>query len=147
MSLDYPWYILLATKPKNLLSGCVFYQGQLDEDLVQLFYKVPGVIRFLDHSGEEKELPSPLSPQKVAEFSDLLKKIKKKGGDYDWAKDQEPNLQIGDWIKVIKGPYIGCQEKIIALDEEKKLITVNVDFFGRLTPAKILMTDCIKETK
>jgi hypothetical protein len=44
------YFLPHSTKPKNLLSGCIFYRGQLDEDLVQLFYKVPGVIRFLDHA-------------------------------------------------------------------------------------------------
>jgi len=141
------YFIPHSTKPRNLLSGCIFYCGQLDESLVWLFYNVPGVIRFLDHSREEKELPSPLSPQKVAEFSDLLEKIKKGETNHNRVDDQESAFQIGDQAKVVKGPFKGCQGEVSNIDERKKLITINIDFLGRLTPTEILIADCIKESK
>ena len=141
------YFIPHSTKPKNLLSGCVFYCGQLDENLVQLFYSVSGVIRFLDHSREEKELPSPLSPRQIAEFSDLLEKIKKGEVSHNQAENQENVFQTNAEIEVFKGPFAGCKGKIVDIDEEEELITVNVNFLGRLTPTKVLMNDCIKEVK
>lgn len=140
------YFIPHSTKPKNLLSGCIFYCGQLNKDLVQLFYNVPGVIRFLNHPQEE-ELPSPLSPQQVTEFSDLLKKIKKGEINHSQIESQPSTFQTSTDIEVFKGPFAGCKGKIIDIDKEKKLITVNISFLGRLTPTKVLISDCIKKTK
>ena len=145
--IDELYFIPHSTKPKNLLSGYIFYHGQLDENLVQLFYRVPGVIRFLDHSQEGKELPSPLSPRQIAEFSDLLEKIKKGEISHNQVENQENIFQTNAEIEVFKGPFTGCKGKIVNIDEEEGLVTVNVNFLGRLTPTKILMNDCIKEAK
>lgn len=139
------YFIPHSTKPKNLLSGYIFCRGQLDENLVQLFYSVPGVISFLNHLRKEENLPSPLSPQKIAEFSSLLKKIEKGEIDHNQAKDQKNIFQTGEQVRVIEGSFVGCKGKISAINEEKKLVTINIDFLGRLTPTEILMTDCIKE--
>ena len=142
------YFIPHSTKPKNLLSGYIFCRGQLDENLVQLFYSVPGVISFLNHLRKEEALPSPLSPQKNAEFSSLLKKIEK--GEIDHSsptKGQKNIFQIDEQVRVVKGLFVGCKGKISAVDEKKKLITINIDFLGRLTPTEILMADCVKENQ
>jgi transcription antitermination factor NusG len=108
-----------------------------------LFYSVPGVIKFLDHSREEKELPSPLSPQQIAEFSDLLKKIKRGETNYSQVESRQSTFQTNADVEVVKGPLAGCKGEIIDINEEKKLITININFLGRLTPTKVLISDCI----
>ena len=126
-------FIPQSTKEKSLLPGYIFCHCILDEELTQLIHSISGV----------KILPDPLSPQKAAEFLTLLQKAEK--GEIDQKEESESNnFKQGDLIKVIRGVYEGCQGEITEIEPEGNLITINVNFLGRLSPIKVLITDCLK---
>ena len=134
-------FIPHSTKKKNLISGYIFCHCALNEELIQLIYSVPGVITFFNHARGEKTLPDPLSPQKTANFLTLLQKAEK--GEIN-GEEETNNFKRGDRIKVIQGAYKGCQGEITEIEPEGELITINVNFLGRLSPIKVLSTDCLK---
>ncbi|RHZ35759.1 Transcription antitermination protein NusG [endosymbiont GvMRE of Glomus versiforme] len=126
-------FIPQSTKEKSLLPGYIFCHCVLDEELIQLIYSIPGV----------QILPDPLSPQKAAEFLTLLQKAEK--GEIGQGEEKEAgNFKYGDLIKVVRGVYEGCRGEIIDIETKKNLITINVNFLGRLSPVKVLITDCLK---
>jgi transcriptional antiterminator NusG len=132
-------FIPKTSKKGNLLSGYIFCYCALDENLVQLIYRIPRVKNFLNHARNEKTLPEPLSPKAVSEFLRLLEEYPKQA--------KEPSNEIfkpEDLVKVIKGDYINCEGKIVEVDDEKKFLTINVNFLGRLTPVKVLTANCVK---
>ncbi|KLL03490.1 MAG: transcription antitermination protein NusG [Mycoplasmataceae bacterium CE_OT135] len=133
------------TQEKSLISGYTFCYCSLDEELVQLIYSIPGVIVFLNHTKGEKTLPTPLSPQKAADFLTLLQKAEK--GEIDQEKEEDNNFKRGDLIKVVRGIYADCQGEITEIEPKKNLVIINVDFLGRLNPIKVLLTDCLKIKK
>jgi len=135
-------FIPQSTKEKNLISGYIFCHCVVDEPLVQLIYSIQGVIAFFNHSRGEKTLPDPLSPQKTADFLTLLQKAEK--GEINQGEEEGNDFKRGDRIKVIQGVYKGCQGEITEIDPKRELITINVNLLGRLSPVKVLPTDCLK---
>lgn len=139
------WFLPQGKEGKNLIPRYIFCHCILDEELVKLIYNVPGVFSFLNHTKDEKKSPEPLSPQKTVELLDLFQKAKR--GELDKQKKDESCFQHGDRIKVTQGAYTDCQGEIIEIEPEKKLITINVNFLGQLTPISVRTEDCIKEIK
>ncbi|WP_172575275.1 transcription termination/antitermination protein NusG [endosymbiont GvMRE of Glomus versiforme] len=127
-------FIPQSTKEKSLLPGYIFCHCVLDEELIQVVHTIPGV----------KILPEPLSPQKASEFLTLLQKAEK--GEI--GQKETGNFKRGELIKVIRGVYEGCQGEITEIEPEGgDLITINVNFLGRLSPVKVLVTDCLRVKK
>ena len=135
-------FIPKTSKKGNLLAGHLFCYCILNEELVQLIYRVPRVRNFLNHIRNEKKLPEPLSPRATFEFLYLLKEYPSQ------AKETiDTKFQLGNLAKVIQGEYTGCQGRITEIDDKKKLLTININFLGRLTPIKVLTASCVKESE
>ena len=49
----------------------------------------------------------------------------------------EIDYEVGDEVKVLSGPFAGRQGKVEAIDREKEVATVLVDFLGNATPMEI----------
>ena len=50
---------------------------------------------------------------------------------------KETFVEVGDEVKVLSGPFAGRQGKVEAIDREKEVATVLVDFLGNATPMEI----------
>jgi transcription termination/antitermination protein NusG len=135
-------FIPKTSKKGNLLSGYIFCYCTLDEELVRLIYRTPRVRNFLNHIRNEKKLPEPLSPKATSEFLYLLKEYPSQA-----KKSNDAKFQFGNLVKVVQGEYIGCQGRITEIDDKKKILTININFLGRLTPIKVLTASCVKESE
>ena len=49
----------------------------------------------------------------------------------------EVNFKVGDVVNVISGTFAGQEATVESIDVEKQIVTVLVDFFGRLTPQEL----------
>lgn len=47
------------------------------------------------------------------------------------------NFKVGDVVNVISGTFAGQEATVDAIDVEKQIVTVLVDFFGRQTPQEL----------
>ena len=132
-------FIPSVLKKGSLLPGYIFCYCNLDENLIQLIYRVPRVKNFLNHARNEKKLPEPLSPKATSEFLRLLEEYPNQAKE-----PNNTNFKLKDLVKVTRGNYIDCQGEVIEIDDKKKTLTITINFLGRLTPVKILVENCIK---
>ena len=57
---------------------------------------------------------------------------------------EKSGFETGEHVKVQSGPMQGFEGTVIAISEDQKTITVNVNVFGRETPVEIEATALLK---
>lgn len=55
-------------------------------------------------------------------------------------------IEIKDFVFIISGALKGHEGKIVKIDDEKKVVTVSIDMFGRATDIKVEM-ECVKKIR
>lgn len=91
-----------------------------------------GVTGFIGPDGE----PVPLSAKEIREFG-----IEKSEPVQTVKQVVEIDLEIGDEIEIISGPFSGFNAKITGINTEKQFVTALIDILGRDTAAEIEFTD------
>jgi len=88
--------------------------------------------------------PLPLKPQEVHYIMRLagLEEVQQQ------AKPQvtkvELEIQVGDSVKIITGPFEGFVGVVKEVDEEKQELKVNITIFGRETPVTVHVSEVEK---
>ncbi len=121
-----------STKEKmvKMFPGYVFIEMIVTDDSWFVVRNTPGVTGFLGSSGGGTK-PIPLLPE---EINPILKKI-------GMLSVQKLNAKIGQNIKVANGPFSGQIGTIEAINEEKGIVKILVDMFGRKTPIDLDFAD------
>ena len=70
--------VVISAEKKKVLKGYILFYGYLTPELVRIFYRVPGVISFLNHEIKEKKLPDFVSEQAISSFLTKIQDEKKK---------------------------------------------------------------------
>ena len=47
------------------------------------------------------------------------------------------NVKVGDMVRIKDGAFLGCEGKVMAIDETRGRLTVEILLFGRTTPADL----------
>ena len=94
----------------------------------------PGVTGFIGSSGKGAK-PIPLSPEEVKKFI---------GDGEEKVKPINTDVEVGDSVSIIDGPFKGMFGKIESEDKENEKLTVLIDLFGQETPVEV---DLIQVTK
>ncbi len=110
-------------KVKKLFPGYILVEMVMSDEAWFIVRNTPGVTGFIGSSGKGAK-PTPLQPYEV---DNLLKNMNME------AVEIKNNLQVGDQIKIIDGPFSGMFGKIESLDEETKMVNAIVDLFGQET--------------
>lgn len=99
----------------------------MTDDSWYVVRNTPGVTGFIGSSGGGAK-PTPLLDEEV-EF--ILKQM--------GVKDRlaEVDLEIGEVIQVLEGPFADFQGKVEEIDEAKQKVKVAVDMFGRETKMEL----------
>ena len=127
-------------KEKNLLpGGYIFLSCYPSSELVRIIYSVPEVISFLNHKKNSEILPEPLSSQASNDLLNLFHNTELLGG----AQKKGSDFQIGDLVKISQGSFANCQGRITDINKQKKIVTLNVNFFGRLTSLDVAIENCL----
>ena len=137
-------------KRKNLLSGYIFINCDLNAELLSILYKIPGIISFLGHKRGDSSLPVPISSlevKKLLMFEEKKNNHTKKRGTIDKQKKETSKksaFNVGDLILVKNGFFKDNRGSVTKIDNRKNSLTININFFGRSTPVSIDFSDCDK---
>ena len=123
----------LKEKLVKIFPGYVFIELIVTDDSWFVVRNTPGVTGFLGSSGGGTK-PVPLPPE---EINPILKKC----GLMEVAK---LDVEVGQKVKVITGPFRDQLAVVDSIDEEKQEIVVLVDMFGRQTPVELTFEDIEK---
>ena len=121
-------------KVKKLFSGYVFVEMIMSDEAWYAVRNTPGVTGFIGSSGKGAK-PIPLSPEEVDKFLSSTKNEK---------LDINTDVQIGDSVTIIDGPFNGMYGKIESVDLEQEKLTVLIDLFGQETPVEVELSQISK---
>lgn len=113
-------------REKKLFTSYVIIEADLTPEVFSLIKRTPGVTNFL---GRGKE-PQKLTEKEVERLLGISKRDDKE-------KKEEYDYIVGDIVKIISGAFTDFEGVISKIDKEKKLLTVKVTVFGRVTPIKV----------
>ena len=121
------------TVTKKLFPGYVLVRmdlydenGAVDEKAWYFVRSVQGVLGFLGDATR----PMPLSE---AEFLDMNPAM----GEDAPAPMLVIGVKVGDMVRIKDGAFLGCEGKVMAIDETRGRLTVEILLFGRTTPADL----------
>jgi transcription termination/antitermination protein NusG len=114
------------TKNKNFFPGYILIQADLDNQVKDFILNTPSVMGFL---GTGKN-PNPLQPDEVKR---IVGRITQDQDD----ERMETIFRVGDFVKIVDGPFNNFSGFIQEVNEEKMKVKVMVSIFGRKTPVEI----------
>lgn len=117
-------------KEKNLYSGYVFVEADLQGEVINQLVNTTNVIDFI--RGREKDRrPEPIRESEVARM--LGAADEQQESDEDVLND----FIVGETVKVNFGPFNGFTGEIEEVNREKRKLKVMVKVFGRKTPLEL----------
>lgn len=112
---------------KKVFPGYVLVELVMTDDSWYVVRNTPGVTGFVGSTGSGSK-PTPLLPEEV---NTLLKRM---GID---EKRVEIDVEIGEAVKVIEGPFTNFTGNVEEIDRDKTKVKVLVNMFGRDTPVEL----------
>ncbi len=117
-------------KERNLYSGYVFVEADLQGEVMHTLRNATNVIDFLRGRGKDAK------PEALRE-SEVMRML---GHADDLNEIPEENVveyMVGESVKVNYGPFTGFIGEVIEVYPEKKKLKVEVKIFGRKTPLEL----------
>lgn len=119
-----------VVKERNLYSGYVFIEADLQGEVMHILRNTTNVIDFLKGRGKDAK-PEALRESEVMRMLGTADEI-----NVD-AEDGVNDYIVGEQVKVTYGPFNGFNGEIIEVYPEKKKVKVEVKIFGRKTPLEL----------
>ena len=114
-------------KTKKLFPGYILVEMVMSDEAWYVVRNTPGVTGFIGSSGKGAK-PIPLSPEEVKKFI---------ADEEEMTKPINSNVEVGDTVTIIDGPFKGMYGKIESEDKENEKLTVLIDLFGQETPVEV----------
>ena len=116
-----------VSKVKKLFPGYILVEMVMSDEAWFIVRNTPGVTGFIGSSGKGAK-PTPLQPYEVDNILNNMgiSRI-----------DVSSDLQEGDSIKIIDGPFVGMMGKIESIDLENKVVNALIDLFGQETSVEV----------
>ena len=114
-------------KVRKMFPGYVLIEMIMSDEAWYVVRNTPGVTGFIGSSGKGAK-PIPLSPAEVKKFIG------------DGEEKQVPintDVEVGDNVNIIEGPFKGMSGQIESEDKENEKLTVLIDLFGQETPVEV----------
>ncbi len=121
-------------KVRKMFPGYVLIQMIMSDEAWYVVRNTPGVTGFIGSSGKGAK-PIPLSPEEVKKFI---------GDGVENVKPINTDVEVGDSISIIDGPFKGMFGKVESQDKDNEKLTVLIDLFGQETPVEV---DLVQVTK
>lgn len=114
-------------KKKKMFPGYVFVEMIMSDEAWYAVRNTPGVTGFIGSSGKGAK-PTPLLPQEIDRIlvNMGISRV-----------DIESELQVGDKVNIIDGPFKGMVGTIDTIDTENNRLNVLIDLFGQETPVEV----------
>lgn len=122
-------------RERSFMPGYLFLEISeegLNPDLIQVIESVPNVLNFIRAERSRKADPLPLSEEEIAR---ILRRINAE----EEVKLENP-FKVGQKVKIIQGAFKDLEGEIEEIDEEKQILRVAINIFGRKTPLEIDFT-------
>ena len=110
-------------KVKKMFPGYVLVEMIMTDEAWYIVRNTPGVTGFIGSSGKGAK-PTPLLPQ---EIDRILANMGISRVNID------TELNVGDTVNIIDGPFNGMFGKIDAIDKENNRLNIIIDLFGQET--------------
>lgn len=123
-------------KVKKIFPGYVFLEMIVTDDSWYVVRNTPNVTGFIGSSGKGAK-PVPLHP---GEIDPILKKLGLHRAEYDI------KVKVGDKVSIKSGPFKGQIGTVDEIDNDRMVLKVLVDFFGRQTKFELEFTQ-VEESK
>lgn len=123
------------TVSRKMFPGYVLIRMIQNEDTWYVVRNTRGVTGFVGPGSE----PIPLTQAEMRSLgiSDIIGEEKEALVDID--------VEVGDSIEVISGAWEGTQRTVLAINQQKQTVTIEVELFaGQLTPVEIGFTEIKK---
>ena len=121
-------------KVKKMFPGYILVEMIITDEAWFVVRNTPGVTGFIGSSGKGAK-PFPLTP---AEVDKIL-------GSMGMSRlDIANELQIGDQVKVVDGPFANMYGKVTSINYEKQQVEVALDLFGQETNVELELTQISK---
>ena len=113
---------------KKMFPGYVLVEMVMTDEAWYVVRNTPGVTGFIGSSGKGAK-PIPLSPAEVKKFIGEGTEVSETPINTD--------VEVGDTVSIIDGPFKGMYGKIESEDKENEKLTVLIDLFGQETPVEV----------
>ena len=123
------------TKVKKMFPGYILVEMIMTDEAWFIVRNTPGVTGFIGSSGKGAK-PFPLTPQEVDKILGSMGMSRLEIGN---------NLNIGDSVKVISGPFANMIGKVKSIDMEHQQLEVTLDLFGQETVVELAISEIGKE--
>ena len=120
-------------KTRKMFPSYVFVEMIVTEKSWFIVRNTPKVTGFLGSSGKGAK-PVPLPPEEINGILRNIGLMEKPVYDFN----------IGDKVLVVSGPFTDRIVEIVAVNEEKEIVTVLVEFFGRPSPTELKFNEVKK---
>jgi transcriptional antiterminator NusG len=124
-------------KMKNTYPGYLFIEMFMTDEAWYVVRNTPGVTGFIGSSGRGAK-PFPVPKEQI---ESVLKGI---GVVED---DMYSDYNVGDTVKILRGPLMGSEGVIQNVDVAKNIVKVTSVFFGRETSVEVDFADVDKVNK
>ena len=119
-----------VVKEKNLYSGYVFVEANLQGEVMHELRNTTNVIDFLKGKGKDAQ-PETLRESEVNRMLGIADEF------IDLTDEGVNDYMVGETVKVNYGPFNGFSGVIEEVNAEKKKLKVMVKIFGRKTPLEL----------
>ncbi len=121
-------------KVKKLFPGYILVEMVMTDEAWFVVRNTPGVTGFIGSSGKGAK-PTPLQPYEVENILNNMgiSRI-----------DINSELNVGDKIKIVDGPFVGMEGTVESIDLENKIINALVDLFGQETSIEVELSQIDK---
>ena len=120
-------------KTRKMFPSYVFVEMIVTEKSWFIVRNTPKVTGFLGSSGKGAK-PVPLPPDEINGILRTIGLMSKPVYDFN----------VGDKVLVISGPFTDKIAEISAVNEEKEIVTVLIEFFGRPSPTELTFAEVKK---
>lgn len=110
-------------KKRNLYPGYIFIEMEMSDEIWFLIRNTPGVTGFIGSSGRGAK-PFPV------DYEDIEPILKRLGHVDNKMYDR---YKPGDYVRVIDGPLVNTEGRIVEIDRENNTVRLEAVFFGRVT--------------
>ena len=121
-------------KVKKLFPGYILVEMVMTDEAWYIVRNTPGVTGFIGSSGKGAK-PTPLQPYEVDKVLNSMGMSR---------LEVSTDLQEGQTVKVISGPFAGMEGKIESLDLPNNKLNVLLDLFGQETSVEVELSQIEK---
>ena len=121
-------------KVKKMFPGYILVEMVMNDEAWFIVRNTPGVTGFIGSSGKGAK-PFPLTPQEVDKILGSMGMSRLEIGN---------NLNVGDSVKVVNGPFASMIGKVKSLDMETQSLEVTLDLFGQETVVELKLSEIEK---